>query len=108
MASRMVVACEMSRASAKDVSISSYSVFERLLGTFTPVGFHCGLLMYDGSPRSARAMMFRLFSVLLDLLVTHISTLFTLMPLAMVGRVFMFLSYCSRKKCERKKCRFSS
>ena len=53
-------------------------------------------------------MMLRLLSLLPLLFVTQISTRLTLMPLAMVGSVRMFLSYCSRKKCERKKCLFSS
>ncbi len=64
--------------------------------------------MLVDSPRSARAMMLRLFSVLPLLFVTQISTRLMLMPLEMVGSDSMFLSYFSRKKWERKKCRFSS
>ena len=64
--------------------------------------------MLVDSPRSASAMMLRLLSLLPLLFVTQISTRLMLMPLAMVGSVRMFLSYCSRKKCERKKCLFSS
>ena len=61
------------------------------------------LYMYLGSPKSAKAIMLRLFSVLPLLFVTQISTRLMLIPLEMVGSVAIAWSNFSRKKWERKK-----
>ena len=90
-----------------DTSVE-YSSLARLLGTAMPVAFHNGLLMTPFSPRSVKATMLRVFEVVPVLLVIHTSMRLILMPVVRLGSDCMAWSYCWRKKCERKKWRFSS
>ena len=82
----------MSRASGNWVTRVWYSVLAALQGTGIPVNVQIGLLTLVFSPRSVRAMMFRVLLVVPVLLVIQISTRFTSTPVVRLGRVDIALS----------------
>ncbi len=88
----------MSRAAEKVVVIDEYSVFAALEGTSAPPPCHSDEFeITDGSPRSVRATILRVFDVVPEVFVTHISMRLMVMPVVTFGMVFMYVSYFSRK-----------
>ena len=79
----------MSRAPLKEPVIVSYSVLAALDGTVEPVVVHRLLLTLLFSPRSVRAIMFRVFVVVPLLFVTQISTRLMVTPVVRFGSVRM-------------------
>ena len=97
MPSRMVAVWSMSLAAAYEVVMVAYSLFEAFDGLSVPAGVHIGLEIFLFSPRSVSATMFRVLVAFPLLLVTQISTRLMLMPVVMLGNVFIASSYLSRK-----------
>src|SRR5574344_2493901 len=100
MPSRVLVVWSMLRAALYVFTIDEYSSLALLLGTVVPDSDHNLLLTAVFSPRSVRAMMFRVLLVVPLLLVTHTSTRLMVTPVVTLGRVVIALSYLSRKERE--------
>ena len=67
-----------------------YSVFALFDGVFpVPLPHKSVRLIFEFSPKSLNATMFRVLVVVPVLLVTHISTRFMVMPVVRLGNVFM-------------------